>query len=124
MLNLEKLMETYIGQVSNQFQECVYQVLKQLHQVVGVDVDMLKEHNSEELLADMFRRGYYIETVTDHWKDEHQTVYYHLKCEHEIILSGRIIWRLEGYYTHFLADLGKKVDSTWKSIDELELQRL
>lgn len=124
MLNLEKLMETYIGQVSNQFQECVYEVLKQLHQVVGVDVDMLKEHNSEELLADMFRRGYYIETVTDHWKDEHQTVYYHLKCEYEIILSGRIIWRVEGYHTHFLADLGKKVDGIWTSIDELELEEL
>lgn len=124
MFNLEKLMETYIDQVSNQFQECVYKVLKQLHQVVGVDVDMLKEHNSEELLADMFRRGYYIETVTDHWKDEHQAVYYHLKREHEIILSGRIIWRLEGYHTHFLADLGKKVDSIWKSIDELELKQL
>lgn len=124
MFNLDKLMETYFDQVSNQFQECIYKVLKQLHQVVGVDIDILQEHNSEELLADMYRRGYHIETVADHWKDEHQTVYYHLKCKDEIVLSGRIIWQTEGYHTHFFADFGKKVEGIWKDITELHLQTL
>lgn len=124
MFNLEKLMETYIDQVSNQFQECIYKVLKQLHHLVGVDIDILKEHNSEELLADMFRRGYHVETVTDHWKDEHQTVYYHLKCNDDIVVSGRIIWQLEGYHTHFFANFGKHIDGHWKDISELHLQPL